>query len=217
MAPGVRLSSKVRIAMEGKIKLKTWTPFKARQILRVGEGFVWRATGGSGPLRFVGGDTLWNGKADLDFKMWGMIPVAHESGPDIDRSAVGRLAAETVAWAPQALTPQMGATWTSIDGSKATVTLPVLGEDVDVTVTIADDGRLRELVTQRWGDPEQDEFGFHPFGASVLELADVDGITIVSDGRVGWWWGTDRQAEGEFFRFSINDTRVVGHPEEPVS
>jgi len=29
------------------------------------------------------------------------------------------------------------------------------------------------------------------------------GVTIASTMRAGWWWGTERQDEGEFFRARI--------------
>jgi hypothetical protein len=31
------------------------------------------------------------------------------------------------------------------------------------------------------------------------------GVTIPSAFRAGWWWGTDRQDTGEFFRAEITD------------
>ena len=116
-----------------------------------GTGFVWEASVGKRPIRFSGGDTYWRGSGSLDFRLWGTFPVARAAGPDIDRSAAGRLAAETVAWAPQALTPQMGADWRGIDDRHAVVTLPVGEDTADVTVTVDEDGRLRELSMQRWG------------------------------------------------------------------
>jgi hypothetical protein len=39
-----------------------------------------------------------------------------------------------------------------------------------------------------------------------LRLAAASGLTIPSVLRAGWWWGTDRQSEGEFFRAQITST-----------
>jgi len=208
LTPGVELVPTVYLEMKGEIKLKTWTPFRARQVLRAGEGFVWEATAGKAPIRFRGGDTFWNGFGSLDFRIWGTIPVARESGPDVDRSAAGRLAAETVFWAPQALTTQMGASWAPIDSTTAKVALPVREDTVNATLTVDYEGRLQEVVTQRWGDPDPDKHGFHPFGAAVEGYGRFGGITIVTAGRVGWWWGTERQEEGEFFRFTLTEARI---------
>jgi hypothetical protein len=43
----------------------------------------------------------------------------------------------------------------------------------------------------------------YPFGVTVEEESTFSGITIPSTFRAGWWWGTDRQQEGEFFRARI--------------
>ncbi|VAW02790.1 hypothetical protein MNBD_ACTINO01-340 [hydrothermal vent metagenome] len=83
-------------------------------------------------------------RGSLDFRLWGILRVARSIGPDTDRSSPGRLAAETVTWSPQALTPQKGAVWTGIDDAYATVTVPVGDDAVDVTVGIERTGRLRE-------------------------------------------------------------------------
>jgi len=36
-----------------------------------------------------------------------------------------------------------------------------------------------------------------------------DGVTIPSAGRAGWFYGTDRWDEGEFFRAEITDYHLV--------
>lgn len=212
LTPGIPLVPTVLLDMAGEIRLKRWMPFTARQVLRASAGFVWDATVGKTPIRFSGGDAYWQGAGTLDFRLWGLIPVARATGPDIDRSAAGRLAAETVAWAPQALTPQMGATWTPIDVDSAVVTLDVDDAAIDVTVTVDAGGRIRELATQRWGDPDAGHFRELPFGGSFDSSTTFEGLTIAGSGRVGWWWGTKRQDEGEFFRFHIIHAQIAAAP-----
>ena len=210
LAPGVALHSVVTLEMEGEIKLKRWMPFRARQVLRAGSGFVWEATVGRAPVRIRGGDTYFRGVGTLAFKLWGLVRVAHATGPDIDRSAAGRLAAETVAWAPQALIPRMGASWAGGGPDGAVVTLPIGEDPIEVAVVVEPGGRLRELSMQRWGDPDSGGFAEHRFGASVDSLIEVAGVTIAGAGGVGWWWGTPRQEEGEFFRYRITDAAHGG-------
>lgn len=206
---GVPLPPAVLLEMAGEIKLRDWTPFRARQVLRPGHGFVWNAKAGRPPLVFEGGDAYWRGRGSLDFRLWGLIPVVRAAGPDVARSARGRLAAETVAWAPQALTAQMGATWSAEHGTKATVSVPAGDERFDLTVTVGADDLLEEVVMRRWGNPDGGEFAAIPFGAALDGHAEFDGITIGAAGRVGWWWGTERQDEGEFFRFEITSAQFV--------
>jgi hypothetical protein len=55
----------------------------------------------------------------------------------------------------------------------------------------------------RWGNPGGAPFGRYPFGVRVEAESTFGGITIPSVLRAGWWWGTERQEEGEFFRAEI--------------
>ncbi len=207
LAPGVALAPTVVLEMEGWLRVGRWLPFTGHQVLAVGRGMVWSARVGRGPLVVRGSDLLWRGRARLDFRLWGHVPVAQADGPDIDTSTVGRLAAETVAWAPQGLTPAMGARWAPLDDQRAVVTLPIDDHEVAVTVTVDDDGHLRDLRLDRWGDPEKGAFGWHPFGGDVTERATFDGVTIATAGRVGWHRGTPAQDDGEFFAYRVTGAR----------
>lgn len=218
LRPGVALASTVVLEMTGEIHLNRWLPFRARQVLTAGTGLVWAPRVGRLPLLVTGADTYVDGRGSLDFRLWGLIPVARESGPDIDRSTAGRLAAETVVWLPQALTPAMGATWTAVDDTHATVSVPAgMSDPIDVTVTVGPDGRLQALALQRWGAPDDAPAGDHPFGGDVDAETTFGGVTIPSAGRVGWWWGTDRQDDGVFFRYRIThaDYRAGGSSQPP--
>jgi hypothetical protein len=63
---------------------------------------------------------------------------------------------------------------------------------------------------RRWGDPDGGPFAHHRFGGDVDNVATFDGVTIAASGRAGWWWGTPRHTDGEFFRYRI--TRAVYEP-----
>jgi hypothetical protein len=69
---------------------------------------------------------------------------------------------------------------------------------------------VRSVVFDRWGDPDSTgTWGHHPFGFEVIGHSSFDGVTIPSSGRAGWFYGTDRWDEGEFFRFEITDYHLV--------
>ncbi|MGI9612497.1 MAG: DUF6544 family protein [Acidimicrobiales bacterium] len=209
LPPDTPLNSLVELTMEGKIKLGgRWLPFTADQILRAGVGFVWAPTVGNRILRFTGADTLGPNGAHIEFRFLDRIPVVRGSGPDIDRSAAGRLAAETVAWLPQALTPQAGAHWTAIDDERATVTpTTVEGRQIPVEVAVDRDGQLTWLALERWRDSAKPP-GLAPFGGSVTKPYTTDtGVVIAGSGVVGWDWDTCQQADGEFFRYTVTSAR----------
>ena len=201
---GVTLSTTVELSMEGEIELGgRWFPFTAEQILRAGEGFVWSPVVGGRLVRFVGADLLTADDARMEFRLHGLIPMVRAAGPDVRRSAQGRLAAETVAWLPHALTPQLGARWTPVNDERAFVTLGAAGADVDVEVVVAGDGRIRRAGLDRWNgsvDPPRLE----PFGASVDSTYTAsNGVRIAGSGAAGWEFGTDGEADGVFFRYRI--------------
>jgi hypothetical protein len=140
-------------AVEGTIH--AGDPADARtgqEVITAGEGLVWTPVVGGRLIRFVGADLLTADDARMEFRLHGLIPVVRADGLDVRRSAQGRLAAETAAWLPHALTPQMGARWTPVDDDRAIVTLSAAG----ATVTTAhpdrvDRGELR--VRSRWPPP----------------------------------------------------------------
>lgn len=209
VSPGAVLVPTVILEMEGEIRLRDWTGFRGRQVLSAGKGFVWEAAASEGFLSFRGGDTYWRGKGFLDFRLWGLIPVVRGSGPGVDRSAAGRLAVETVVWAPQAVTPQMGVAWTPIDSDSATVGVPVPNGNVDVEVSVDQSGYVRQITMERWGEPGQEPYGLYPFGGDLEQHTDIGDVVIATEGSVGWFRGTGRQEEGEFFRFRITDAEIV--------
>lgn len=214
---GVRLSSTVQLDMEGEIKLGgRWIGFTAEQILRAGVGFVWAPVVGGRFLRFIGADALGPDEARIEFRLWGRIPIVRGSGPDIRRSAQGRLAGETVAWLPQALTPQSGARWTGVDDERAIVTIDAAGADVDVEVAVDGDGQIRWLGLQRWKDsakpPEYASFG----GSVDATFVAGNGVRIAGNGAVGWDWHTTGEPDGVFFRYRVRSADFGGAAATPA-
>ena len=201
---GVTLSSTVQLVMDGEIKLGgRWLEFTAEQILKAGEGSVWSPVVGGRLIRFVGTDLLTADDARMEFRLHGLIPVVREDGPDVRRSAQGRLAGESAAWLPQALTPQLGARWMPVDEERAIVTLVAAGADVDVEVLVDGDGRIRRLGLNRWNGSSSPP-RFEPFGASIDSTFTAEnGVRLAGTGTVGWDFGTDREADGVFFRYRI--------------
>jgi hypothetical protein len=206
---GTPLTTGVVLEMAGQIRLsRRWFPFTARQLLRAGVGFVWQPDVGGRVLRFVGADVLGPAGASMEFRLHGRIPVVRADGPDIARSAAGRLAAETVVWLPQRVTPQAGGVWRAIDADRAAVAVVVPSGTIDVEVTVDGAGRLTEIALERWNGSATPP-ALQPFGGSVTATRSFEGVTIADQGTVGWNWHTATQHEGEFFRYSITAARFV--------
>lgn len=211
IAPGAPLARAAHLTMRGHIKLGSrWVPFRAEETLAPHQGFVWW---GRAARVISGSDHLVDGHGVLDWRILGLVPVARGSGPDVTRSAAARGAAEAV-WVPTALLPRFGVAWTASDDDRVTARLRVGDVDVEQHLTLDASGRVRSASLQRWGDPDESgSFDWHPFGMDATGHASFAGMTIPSAGRVGWHHGTDRWAEGEFFRFEITDLRPIAPSE----
>jgi TusA-related sulfurtransferase len=206
IAPGTPLVTSARLRMRGHIKVGRWLPFRAEQALDPHHGFHWSARAAgviSGFDRYAGG------RGELRWKLLGVLPVMHADGPDVSRGAAGRAAAEAI-WVPTALLPRFGVEWSAADERHLTARYRLDTLEMQVHYLVDPDGRLRSVVFDRWGDPDgTGTWGPHPFGGEITTYATFDGLTIPSAGRFGWFFGTDRWDQGEFFRYRITELRLL--------
>jgi hypothetical protein len=206
--PGTEITAAVALTMTGALKLSRWLPFRARQVLNPHEGFIWAARVAG---LIVGSDRYIDGTGGMDWKLAGLLPIAHEEGPDASKSAAGRGGAEAI-WIPTALLPRFGATWSAADdGSHISVCHTVGVTPIESRYTLDSDGRIKSVVFDRWGDPDKSgSFDWHPFGGEITDYRTFDGLTIPSAGKFGWHFGTDRWPEAEFFRYEVTSLRSLG-------
>lgn len=207
IAPGTPLATTVALLMHGEIKLQSWVPFSARQVIRWDRGMIWRATArmfGVVPIR--GFDRLIDGQGEQRWNLLGLIPVVAASGPDITRSTAGRMAAEFV-WLPSALCRD-SVVWTAPDISHAHASFRLMGEDVNLKLAVDGVGGVESVKFQRWGAPGDSVPHYADFGGSAEDERTFGGYTIPIHLRIGWYFGTDRfGSEGEFFRVTIDDAQ----------
>jgi hypothetical protein len=197
---GTPLARTAWLRMRAHIRIGAWRPFVATQVLAPGVGFIWAATAKVAGIPVLGYDKYVDGVGEMRWRIDGLVPVMSARDTNISISAAARLAAESV-FVPTAFA---GPAWSSDDtGAHAMWSIDDHRETVDLDID--DNGRLRGLHMQRWGSPNGAPFGRYPFGVAVDSEREFDGITIPSAVRAGWWWRTDRQAEGEFFRAIITD------------
>jgi len=200
IAPGTPLWGSVELTMHGRIKLGRWRPFTARQVLRPPGGYTWAATARLAGLPVTGYDRLSSGAGEMRWRLLRLFPVLTAAGPDITRSARGRMAGE-IALIPTAFGT---AAWTRSEHADTAVATWQFGDDTEsAELQVAPSGRLAEIRVNRWGNPGGAPFGRYPFGVRVEAERRFGGITIPSVFQAGWWWGTERQHEGEFFRAEI--------------
>ncbi|MFI7643964.1 DUF6544 family protein [Nonomuraea sp. NPDC049400] len=203
IAPGTPLLRAVVLSMHGTIRLGSWRRFHATQVLLPMEGFAWCASAYLGILPVHGFDRYRAGAGEMRWRLLDTFPMMSAAGPDITRSAVGRLACEFVLAPAAALDPRVG--WKALDERHAVATLPIGSDDYDVILSIAPNGRLESVTMHRWGNPDKGAYREHPFGVVCEGETSFDGFTIPEGIRGGWWPWTTRWADGEFIRFTIDD------------
>lgn len=206
IASGTPMAAAVRLRMHGEIRLGRWFRFRAEEVIRWDRGMIWRAVVRVHGVPVRGFDRLVDGRAQLRWRLLGLVPLVAAAGPDVARSAAGRLAAESV-WLPSALRGT-AVSWTAPEAAHARATLPVPGEIATLDLTIGDDGGLRRLALVRWGNPGGGPFRALPFGGIVQEERTFGGYTIPSRLRIGWHIDGDRfEDDGEFFRVTVDEAR----------
>ena len=204
IAPATVLASAVRLQMHGEIKLKGWVPFTAEQVIRRNRGMLWRATARMNGLPIRGFDRIWDGEGEMRWKLLGIIPVMVAEGPDVTRSAIGRVEAESV-WLPSVFCGD-DISWRAPDANHAYASHTMNGETTELELAVNEDGQLQSIKNKRWGDPDNSGFRYEDFGGVVEREGTFDGYTIPTQMRAGWYYGSARfDTEGEFFRVTIDD------------
>ena len=202
IAPGTPLYGSVELTMRGQIKLGAWRPFTAQQVLHPPDGFIWAARARVAGLPVIGYDRYSSGTGEMRWRLLGLIPVITGRGENVTRSAAGRLAAEAI-WIPTSFHRAQWSTGPTPDSAIATWRIG--GATEEVQLHVGEHGQLTGVLERRWGDPNGEPFGRYPFGVTIEQEHDFAGVTIPSTLRAGWWWGTGRQEEGEFFRAQVVD------------
>jgi hypothetical protein len=207
IAAGTPLARAARLGMRGAVKLgRWWIPFRARQVYAPHQGLLWTARAG-GVIK--GFDCYADGQGAMQWTLLGLLRLLQAQGPDVSHSAAGRVAAETV-WVPTAMVPRFGVTWAAADAHHLTARWRLDDVELEVHYTLDDDARVRSVALDRWSDPQgTGTFGLYRFGHELTRYSTADGVTIPSAGRGGWFYGTDRWREGEFFRYEFTDFHLV--------
>ncbi len=198
----------VELRTHGEIFLGRWAPFTAVQRLSVSGGFVWAAT--ARPLRLpVRGFDRWTrGTGQMDWRLLGAVPLIRAAGEDVTRSAAGRHAGELLVALPTAaLAPEVS--WRPVDDERAVAVVGGAGGSHEVTVAVAADGALTEVVMRRWGPLGHGSFGERPFGAQLHGEVSAGGLRIPRRVTAGYDYGTERWARGQFIRWTVEDARSL--------
>jgi hypothetical protein len=205
IAPGTPILTGVQVSMHGKIRIKVWMPFVADQIVGP-TGYIWAAQAGRFPIKFSGYDRYSDTTGQMEWKLFGKIPLVTTEGLDVSRSAAGRLASELVGLTPGGALAE-NVSWDALDDHHAMAAITVDGLTHNVTITVGDDGALKNISLPRWANPDNELFGMHTFGVICDGEFTTAGYTLPRYLRAGWWPDTPEWEKGEFFRAYLDHAR----------
>ena len=152
LAPGALLATAMRVRMHGELRMgDVWHDFTAEQVLRWDRGFVWRASTRMKGLPVSGFDRLVDGSGLMRWKMLGLVLVMSADGPDISRSAAGRLHAEAT-WMPGVLVGD-DVYWAGGDDTHAKAVIRAHGELSELELTLGPDGARAATPTGSFAVP----------------------------------------------------------------
>src|SRR5690606_15057518 len=137
IAPGAPLSPSVRLWMDGTMTPTPGGPstdLTAVETLAPHRGFAWTAEARMNGLPVRVRDHYSDGEGGVDVVALGLLPIPLGSGPDVVRSARGRLVAEAV-WCPTALVHPSVA-WESLGDDRVRFTLTVDADAIPVTLRL---------------------------------------------------------------------------------
>jgi hypothetical protein len=142
----------VRLKQEGELRLgeRGWFPFTAEEYFTTNPpGFVWTVKVKMVPLiTVVGRDAYLGGRGSMDMRLLGLIPVAKDSGPDIDQADLLRFLNEIMWFPAGAVSPYI--TWEAIDANSARATMRYAGVSASATFFFDEQGRLTNMVAERF-------------------------------------------------------------------
>ncbi len=203
LAPGQPVSRTADIRYAGHLRAAPeddWIPFRARERVAAGKGFIWEGrVAALGPLFLAGAEWFRDTRYESRFELQGLLTVTREAGGGDLRSARARFLLEHV-WLPGCLLPELGAAWTE-SGEDRLAVVPA-GWDVPLGLEIGPGGVLRSASVLRFR-PETGRMV--NFGMAVEREEVFDGHRLPSRISGGWGFGTDDYVE--MFRASVESVR----------
>lgn len=203
---GTTVPTIVRLSQEGEFRLgadKNWMPFQATQHYTINPpGYLWQVSMRMFPLiDVVGRDRYFEGTGEIEMRLASIIPVANESGGNLDSASLLRYLNETM-WFPAALIlPNIS--WEAIDDTHARATLTDAGRSVSAVFVFDDQDRLVDMTAERWNDSEQ---AIRSWSTPLSDWGTFEGITMPIAGTGRWGVDADRY---DYIHLRITDVRYT--------
>lgn len=172
----------------GQMKLSSgdeWTDFTAEQWMAVGRSaFLWWPTMAMPVGSVVGTDRL-DGDAQLEMRIFGVIPVARDSSPGLIEGELARYLAE-LPWNPAALAGNDALEFEQVDDQHVRVTASESGVTSSVTLGFNEAGDIVSSYAEERPRDSSPDAERHPWGGEFSDYREFDGIRVPARGEVYW-------------------------------
>lgn len=196
----------VTLEQEGLFKTgrhKSWVPFTATQVFNIEEAsFEWKVKMKMAPLVTVkGSDALREGQGSMKIKLFGILPIVNEKGPEMDQGAMTRYLSETI-WFPQAFLDDH-ISWEAIDSLSARATFTIDEKTVNGVFHFNEMGQVTHFTCERYAAEGRDMV-LRPWRTPVYEYSEMNGLQIGVKGRAIWEYPDD-----EFTYVDVHVTNII--------
>lgn len=183
---GREIPKAVSLRQAGELLLRDrWMPFTANEEYRLDPpGFEWRGNVRLGGIAIANAkDSLRSGRGKMRVRLFGVVPVVDEEGPEMDQGSLMRWLNETI-WFPQVWATDV-ITWTPLDEHSAMGAVSAGGLTVEAEFCFDDEGRVVDFRADRYRS-EDSGFVLTPWRTPIVTHARFDGIEVPSSGSALW-------------------------------
>lgn len=174
---GKKRPATVRLRQSGELRLGNsgWFPFVAEEYFTIDPpAFIWAARMTMVPgVTVIGRDRLVDGEGSIEMRLLGLVPVARDTGPEMDRGALLRYLNE-IMWFPAAgLSPSIS--WEAVDSESARATITHAGVSASATFRFDRDGRLTDMVADRY---DREAGRVLPWSTPISDYGEFGGVRV---------------------------------------
>jgi hypothetical protein len=194
--------ARVHLRQDGELRLgdRGWFPFTAEEYYTTDPpGFVWVPTMTlARVIPVIGRDKYIDGKGSIEMRLGGLVSVARDSGPDMDRGALLRYLNEIMWFPAAAISPHIR--WEAIDANSARATMTYGGVSAPAVFSFDAAGRLTTMEADRF---DRESGTVEPWLTPVTAYGELAGLRIPVAGE-----GVYRREAGDYPYIRIRITAL---------
>ena len=194
----------VRLRQTGNIRQKreqSWMPFTAEQYYTTNPpAFLWKASVKFGPIpKFTVRDKYYQGKGNMQVKLFSLFKVVDAVGPEIDQGTLVRYLNEAM-WFPSVYLEDY-IEWEALDSNTAKATMSYGGVTASAILYFGDQGEITNFVAERYMSTDG-ESRLETWSTPITGYGEIRGIRMPMKGYAAW---SLSDGEFEYIQISVED------------